>query len=810
MTSLLPLTTDLIRAFGWTLLHSFWQGFCIYACLRIVLKIWPMASSAIKYHLSCLSLAGIAGWFGATFFRQLSIIKEEQQIRTLAAQMDAATIQAALQQVPQQHADGLQTVMPGMEAYFPFLVAIYAAGVVIMTLKLSFDLSQLRQLRRQGVSSPGPEWERYVKVLAGRMGIDRKVQLFISRHLQVPVMIGFLRPVILLPVAMVNNLSPEQLEAILLHELAHIRRNDYLLNIFQSIVETILFFNPFVWWISKNIRLEREHCCDDLVIAGTVQPLHYARALVALEEYRLTVNPMAMAAADDKHHLFHRIKRIMEMKTKNLNYSQRLLALLIIVTGLVSIAWLSPGKSDKKENCADNAAGTVICDTIPMPPAAPAPAMAVVQPVAPSDMPAPPAAPAPVPVPEPAPAPGVWAQALPPTPLAPLPPLAPVAPVTPLAPLPPLPPMPPLDTVPRKIVITDDKGTRTYYSLDEMTPEDREKYLRLQEKKQALNQLSAKMKVAQDAVKDIDWSKMNKDIQESMQKIDWSKMNKDIREAMKKANKEIADGMKDVDWEKIGADVNNSIKNIQWEKISDQIKNSLQKTDWEKIEKEVKEKMDKIDWKKIEEDIKNNPSAWQDAAHREQALAAAREGRAQALRARQEALRESQRARLEAERQGQEAHREAERQHRVAIEKAREQAARAQREAREQHRVALAQAEKAQRDAREHAREAAAEARQRAEEHQQIAREHASRAREHAREAQEQNKVYNELLDKMEADKLIDRNNFEINKKGNDLYINGQKQPDDVKKKYQQYLKSENVNIKGSKNSLNVHARDNQ
>ncbi|WP_119079342.1 M56 family metallopeptidase [Chitinophaga alhagiae] len=822
MTSLLPLTTDLIRAFGWTLLHSFWQGFCIYACLRIVLKIWPMASSAIKYHLSCLSLAGIAGWFGATFFRQLSIIKEEQQVRALATQMDAATIQAALQQVPQQHADGLQTVMPGMEAYFPFLVAIYAAGVVIMTIKLSFDLSQLRQLRRQGVSSPGMEWERYVKVLAQRMGIARRVQLFISRHLQVPVMIGFLRPVILLPAAMVNNLSPEQLEAILLHELAHIKRNDYLLNIFQTIVETILFFNPFVWWISKNIRLEREHCCDDLVIAGTVQPLHYARALVALEEYRLTVNPMAMAAADDKHHLFHRIKRIMEMKTKNLNYSQRLLALLIIVTGLVSIAWLNPGKSEKKENCEENKPGAVACDTIPLPPAAPAPAIAVVQPAAPSDMPEPPAAPAPVPAPLPAPAPvaapGGWVPALPPTPPTPLAPLAPMTPATPPAYLPPMAPLPPLDTVPRKIVIKDDKGTRTYNNLEEMTPEDREKYLRLQEKKQALNQLSAKMKVAQDAVKDIDWSKMNKNIQESMQNIDWNKMNKNIQESMqnidwskmnadmREANKKMADRMKDIDWEKISADVNNSIKNIQWDKISDQIKNSLQKTDWEKIEKEIKDKIDKIDWKKIEEDIKNNPSAWQDAAHREQALAAAREGRAQALRASQQALRESQRARQEAERQGQEARREAEKQHRIAIEKARKQADQAQREAREQHRIALAQAEKAQRDAREQAREAAGEARQRAEEHQQIAREHAARAREQARET----RSYNELLDKLEADQLIDRNNFEINKKGDELYINGQKQSDDVKKKYQQYLKNENVSIKGSRNNLNVHAQDNR
>ncbi len=355
MHSLLPFT-DLIQAFGWTILHSFWQGCCVFLCLRIVLWLWPQAGPSIKYHLSFLSLTGIAGWFGATFATQWRSIREASEAAVMAASggMGAMPLPAgvpiAFATAPAP-ADGLKMALPGMEAFFPILVGIYVVGVTVMTIRLCVDLAQLKTLRNEGLTTLDTVWDEHLDTLARKMGIARKVALHISRHLQVPVMIGFVRPVILLPAAMVNNLSPEQLEAILLHELAHIKRNDYLLNIFQSIVETLLFFNPFVWWISRNIRLEREHCCDDLVLASTVQPMHYAKALVALEEFRLTANPMAMAAAHDRHHLLHRIKRIMEMKTKHLNYSQRLLALLIIVTGLVSIAWLTPdgrhGKKDK-------------------------------------------------------------------------------------------------------------------------------------------------------------------------------------------------------------------------------------------------------------------------------------------------------------------------------------------------------------------------------------------------------------------------------------------------------------------------------
>lgn len=354
MTAQLPFTADLIQAFGWALLHSFWQAFLIYACLRLVLLIWPHAGASTKYNLSFISLTGIFTWFIITLWQQL------QTARTihLAAQrmIDTGIRQTAMELPAIYHSQQeLTNIFPAIEIFFPLLTAIYVAGVAIMTIKLTMDLLQLQQIRRKLVLPIDPIWEKHLDKLMLQLQLSKKVKLLISEHVQVPVMIGFLKPLIILPVIMFNNLTAEQLEAILLHELAHIKRNDYLLNIFQSIVETILFFNPFVWLISKSIRIEREHCCDDLVITGQVQPMHYAKALVALEEYRLTANALAMAAADNKQHLFHRIKRIMEMKTKNINYTQKLLAVLIIAVGLISIAWLNPS-GVKAENTPDTAA----------------------------------------------------------------------------------------------------------------------------------------------------------------------------------------------------------------------------------------------------------------------------------------------------------------------------------------------------------------------------------------------------------------------------------------------------------------------
>ncbi|WPQ62076.1 M56 family metallopeptidase [Chitinophaga sancti] len=355
MTAQFVLPTILIQAFGWALLHSLWQGFLIFACLRLVLYVWSHMSARIKYNLSYLSLTGIFAWFCITLYQQVTAALRIRQATWVM--IETGVRQRHLEVPPiYQSQSTIKHFIPQLEMWFPVLVGLYVTGVAVMSIKLIMDLVQLKQIRNKQVLPIDAVWEKHLERLAARLRIPRKVQLLISTQIQVPVMIGFLKPLILLPVAMFNNLTTEQLEAILLHELAHIKRNDYLLNIFQSIVETILFFNPFIWWITKNIRLEREHCCDDLVIASQVQPLQYAKALVALEEYRLTVNALAMAAADNKQHLFHRIKRIMEMKTKNINYTQKLLAVLIIAVSLVAIAWLNPIQARAKKTASKSPA----------------------------------------------------------------------------------------------------------------------------------------------------------------------------------------------------------------------------------------------------------------------------------------------------------------------------------------------------------------------------------------------------------------------------------------------------------------------
>lgn len=158
-----------------------------------------------------------------------------------------------------------------------------------------------------------------------------------------------------MPVASVNNLSTEELEAILIHELAHIRRNDYLLNIIQTIVETILFFNPFAWLISAQIRKEREYCCDDEVLTYTHYPIPYAKALANLEIYR--TRSLAMAASGGP--LFNRIKRIVEMKKQPVNYGYLGLCLLLVAGITISAICFTPSFAQSKKDEKGTKAKTV-------------------------------------------------------------------------------------------------------------------------------------------------------------------------------------------------------------------------------------------------------------------------------------------------------------------------------------------------------------------------------------------------------------------------------------------------------------------
>lgn len=639
--NLLPITGDFVRALGWTILHSMWQAFFIYACLRIVLKLWPQAGARIKYNLALLSLSGIFTWFLATLYMHMQRL---QEARAITFQINGAMSlhgPVPLQPVyPSQ--DPLIWLIPNLELCFPLLVTLYIAGMTGMTIKLFSDLFQLHQIRTTKTAPMGAAWDKHLDKLAARLEIPRKVKLLISRHVQVPVMLGFLKPLILLPVAMVNNLTEDQLEAVLLHELAHIKRNDYLLNIFQSIVETILFFNPFVWLISKTIRIEREHCCDDLVIASTVQPLEYAHALVALEQYRLTANRLTMAAADSKQHLFHRIKRIMEMKTNHLNYSQKFLAVLIIATGLVSIAWLNPAKGKSNEIAqkkiaekhridsvapktvtnANNAVEPATANNIQFKRQLDAivvdtaePAIAAPRTVSP---------PEPAAVPEPFPAPAA---------------------VTSLAPMAPLKGELSVatdikepaytysfhkfgDSTSPKVAVKTNSNVSytTTYSYDtQVTKEEVRKQIREAQKS---------IQLAMKQLKEVDMKKVQADIQTATQNINW----KDVSEEARKAQAESVAALKNIDWDQIKkaqVEAANALKNIDFAALSKNLTMAYQSLDMkdlsDKIRKEVSESTGAADitraysGAKLEEVRKQRAAALEDAARARKDASKARE-----------------------------------------------------------------------------------------------------------------------------------------------------------------------------------------
>ncbi|MBS1688401.1 MAG: M48 family metalloprotease [Bacteroidetes bacterium] len=365
MSTTIQNVTLIAKGLGWALLHSLWQGLLIAATLFAALKLLSRASAKIRY---CLS-ASLLGVFFVLFINTL--VTQWQKLQTVTVYVtESATSTTAAHSfkvstiAPEtSFIDHYSTIIsPKLEYYFPLIATLYAIGLLLMTARFWINAMQLRGLRRKGLTAVEHSWDEWIEKYRECFNILRPVKVFLSERINVPMVMGTLRPIILLPFTSLSQLSTEQLETILMHELAHIKRHDYLLNILQTVVETILFFNPFMWWISTIVRREREHCCDDMVLANTNYPLSYARALATLETSRQQTYTMAVAATGQKNQLFNRIKRIMEMKKNSLNYSQLTITILIVSALVLSIICFSPSfaQTAKKKDAVKQETSTTI------------------------------------------------------------------------------------------------------------------------------------------------------------------------------------------------------------------------------------------------------------------------------------------------------------------------------------------------------------------------------------------------------------------------------------------------------------------
>jgi GWxTD domain-containing protein len=321
--------SPLAAAAGWALLHSLWEGALIAAALSAVL--WAVRQARVRYAAACAAMLLMLAAFGLTFVRMMP------------------RSAAGLRNVPYAHFPGwnVQTgagasgaTPTGLAAIAPWLTPFWIAGVWIFYLAQITGWVSVFRLRRRGVCCAPEPWQREFMRLRARLRLARPVQLLESCLAEAPMVLGHFRPVVLMPVGVLAGLTPGQIEAILLHELAHIRRCDYLVNAFQRVLDGLFFYHPAVWWISRVIRAEREDCCDDFVVRASGNAREYAQALAALEQNRCSGREAAVAATGGS--IVRRIHRLLYPKTRTGAWTPLFAALIIIVTAAVAMsAWQS-------------------------------------------------------------------------------------------------------------------------------------------------------------------------------------------------------------------------------------------------------------------------------------------------------------------------------------------------------------------------------------------------------------------------------------------------------------------------------------
>ncbi len=358
MNTMQLLTGPVAQAIGWALLHLLWQAGIIAGILAATLALMSRSSARARYAVSCAALALVFALFVGTAYRAYD--PSVAPVRPAAATPAPEEEKISLAQVPviiaavatESWRERLMSFVMTARQSLPSVVAIWLLGVVVLSSRLLVSWIRARRLATHGSVDASAQWQAAAARLSDALGLKRAVRLLESAAVEVPSVIGSLKPVILLPASTLTGLTPAQIEMILAHELAHIRRHDFLVNLLQAVVETLMFYHPAVWWMSRRVRIERENCCDDLAVAVCGNPIQYARALTRLEELRSA--SMTVVVAANGGSLLDRVRRIATTRAESTGVSSRWAAAVFALT-IVAVALALPSLpvfADKEEKPA--------------------------------------------------------------------------------------------------------------------------------------------------------------------------------------------------------------------------------------------------------------------------------------------------------------------------------------------------------------------------------------------------------------------------------------------------------------------------
>jgi bla regulator protein blaR1 len=387
----LPLTDILLsdataKAICWTLIHSLWQGILAAALAGVVIGCTRRRPAVLRYNL--LAADGLLFLLaaGATFYYELGQAADMVTTGPLKAASEAANgsvtvLQREMLSRSTTAGNIMQQTGDYLNAHAGIITLIWLACLAVQLMRLTGGLYRLNRIRVHSSPLPPPDdhWNERLLALSRRLGIGRTVTLLQSKWVKAPSAFGFLKPSILVPLGMLSQLPPDQVETILLHELAHIRRGDYLVNLLLHLTEAIFFFNPGMRWIASLIRREREACCDDIVLAGTADRNSYFNALVSFTQW--AVDQQAAGRANGragewsytlqlgggKTDLLWRIKRMLNQENKKLQVMEKAI-LSFGLMALVSVSLISmKGKEGRTAPVAKipGTAVVVVKDTAP-------------------------------------------------------------------------------------------------------------------------------------------------------------------------------------------------------------------------------------------------------------------------------------------------------------------------------------------------------------------------------------------------------------------------------------------------------------
>ncbi|HEY0139847.1 MAG TPA: M56 family metallopeptidase [Thermoanaerobaculia bacterium] len=354
MNSLPLLSSPLAHAIGWALLHLLWQGVIVAGILAAALRLLKNQSADIRYAVSCTALALLLVLGVATAYRAYDpivpppVMTAEKTVEPLTLADVPKIIFAA--EATETLKSRAATFARSAQTSLPWIVLTWLCGVVLLSSRLMLGWVQTRRIARRDARPASTQWQRIAKRLASALQLRRAVTLLESSAVEVPSVIGWLRPIVLLPGSTLTGLTPEQIEMVLAHELAHIRRHDFFVNLLQAFVETLMFYHPAVWWISAQVRIERENCCDDLAVAVCGNPIQYARALTRLEELRATAPTIAVAANGGS--LLDRIRRIAISRDESTATTSRWAAAiaLLSILGLALVVPAIPALAQRDDD----------------------------------------------------------------------------------------------------------------------------------------------------------------------------------------------------------------------------------------------------------------------------------------------------------------------------------------------------------------------------------------------------------------------------------------------------------------------------